>query len=306
VTLTSRTTLAVPAPFDLRIALFGHGWIDLAPHRWDHEARTWRFALAASDVAVRQDGTRLRITVADARRPAPAHLATIRAMVARMLRLDEDFTPFWRLCAREPARRWVALLGAGRLLRSPSRFEDLLKLLLTTNCSWAATKQMTARLVAALGARTPGGERSFPDAAACAGQPERFWRDVVRAGYRARACRELSIAFASDGLEEELASFADREALRARLSDLLGFGPYAVGQALRLFGHYAELALDSWCRNQFARARARRKPPSDHAIGREYRAYGDWAGLVLWTDLTAPWFAGEPPFGTSTRAGRQG
>ena len=59
----------------------------------------------------------------------------IRNAVGTMLRLNEDLGPFWRVCRKTPRLKWVARRGAGRLMRSPTLFEDLIKLLFTTNCN---------------------------------------------------------------------------------------------------------------------------------------------------------------------------
>ena len=298
---TVRFTLAPPRPFDLRVALFGHGWIDLAPHSWDEKARRFTTVVAiretAADVEVVQRGRPLVVTVAAPRAGDPARVrAGVRAALRRMLRLDHDFSSFWSLCAREKRLRWVARRGAGRMMAGATLFEDLLKLLLTTNCSWAATRLMVSRLVDALGPRSPAGRAAFPDATLCAAQRELFWRDVVRAGYRARACRELSERFAAD------ARFAGRfedpalatEELRDRLASLHGFGPYAAGQALRLLGRHDDLALDSWCRAKLAQQAGRTRPPADRTIERAYAPYAEHRGLVLWMDLTREWH-GEAP-----------
>jgi N-glycosylase/DNA lyase len=292
-----RFRLRVAAPFDLRVALFGHGWIDLAPNVWDEAMRTLHTVLSvgrrSADVVVRQDGGALAVAADFGRappRPAIAR-ASLGAQLARMLRLAHDYEPFWRRCRAEARLRWVARRGAGRLLAGATLFEDLMKLLFTTNCSWAATRLMARRLVDALGAAAPSGARAFPDAASCAAQRESFWRDVVRAGYRARACRELAAGFASGRIAEE--RFAEgglpTEEVRRRLLALHGFGPYAAGQALRLLGRHDDLALDSWCRAKIAQQTGRRRPPPDRAIERAYAGFDEHRGLVLWMDLTREW-----------------
>lgn len=166
-----------------------------------------------------------------------------------------------------------------------------MKLLFTTNCSWAATRKMTANLVAALGEEAPSGQRAFPTPEACAEQDGSFYREVVRAGYRAEACVALARAFAEGGLSDERLRARDvaTDELRSRLLALRGFGPYAAGQALRLAGHYDDLALDSWCRGKLARLQGRRRPPKDAAIERAYRLFGSYRGLALWMDLTSDW-----------------
>ncbi len=286
-------------PFELELALFGHGWVDLSPFQWFPEARRLEFALRAGRLAIgailTQKGGNLEIGTL-ARRPLEfRERAGVRSQVGRMLRLGEDFGTFWGLCRRSPARAWVARRGAGRLLRAPTLFEDLMKILFTTNCTWAATRLMCRRLVEALGTRTPLGNRTFPGFRACARQGEAFFRNEIRAGYRAASAYRLACAFAENSLNQR--ALEDPELpigeLRARLQALPGFGPYAAGQALRLLGRYDDLALDSWVRAQMARRKGRRKPPSDRAIEREYHAFGSWRGLVLWMDLTARWHGEE-------------
>ncbi len=290
----AKLTIAAPQPFELSLVLRGHGWVALAPHRFDEPAATWvvplRLGATTALATVRQPRRQLEVTLqADRQLSAKAQQLAV-AQLRHMLRLDDDLGAFWQACRGHERLDWVARRGGGRLLRSAGLFEDLMKLLFTTNCSWAATESMTRNLVGALGPLAADGTRAFPDAAACA-RDEAFYRDVVRAGYRARACVELATRFAGGELTD--AQFLDPElptaALRKRLLALHGFGPYAAGQALRLLGRYDDLALDSWCRATIARLLGRKRPPSDTAIARRYRPFGTFAGLALWCDLTTEW-----------------
>ena len=289
-----RFTLKPPAPFELKLALFGHGWIDLAPNEWDESTQTWRTVIGradgADDVADLEARATPRGLLIRLAGRAPRR-ADATAALDRMLRLHHDFTPFWKQCAATPGLEWVARRGAGRLLAGATLFEDLVKLVFTTNCSWAATRLMTSRLIAALGTPALSGRRAFPPPAACAREPERFWRDVVRAGYRARALHALADRFASGELAAD--QFEDRalptEEVRRRLLALDGFGPYAAGQALRLLGRHDDLALDSWCRAKLAQRLGKKRAPSDRTIERRFARFGAERGLVLWMELTADW-----------------
>ncbi|MBK8975957.1 MAG: Fe-S cluster assembly protein HesB [Planctomycetes bacterium] len=290
------------APFLLRTAVEGHGWFDLAPHVWDRATQTLDTVLDAggsgADVRVRPaagDGVRVVVrAVGD----AAGVRAELRGALRRMLRLDEDLEPFWRLCDTRESHRWVRARGVGRLLRGPTLFEDLLKVLFTTNCSWGLTRTMCTRVVEVCGAPAPSGRRAFPSAAACARLSEADWRDQVRAGYRAPHARWLADAFASGALQA--AGFEDpdlpTDELRRRLLALRGFGPYAAGQVLRLLGHYDDLALDSWCRARGAQLAGRSRPPADAWFERRYRGFGRYRGLGLWTELTADWHMDAPRF----------
>lgn len=50
----------------------------------------------------------------------------------------------------EPDLAWV-VRGAGRMIRSPTVFEDVVKTICTTNCAWSATIRMVSALVEHLG-----------------------------------------------------------------------------------------------------------------------------------------------------------
>ena len=63
----------------------------------------------------------------------------------------------------------------------------------------------------------------------------------------------------------------------------------AAENLLKLIGRYDGLALDSWTRAQFARARNNGRVASDKKIARFYARFNSWRGLVLWCDMTRHW-----------------
>ncbi len=291
---TRAVAIAVAAPFDLHLCLNGHGWVALAPHCFDEGTCTLTTVLRLGDDAVdatlRQDSPRsLELRLVGARAIAAKAGQVAAAQIAHMLRLHDDLTTFHAKCHRDARLQWVPRRGAGRLLRSASVFEDLMKLLFTTNTTWAGTEAMTRNLVAAAGSLAPSSARAFPTAGQCVREPA-FYRDVVRTGYRANAAVALATRFASGELSDAtfLAPQSSVE-LWERLLALQGFGPYAAGQAMRLCGHYDKLALDSWCRARLAAMSGRKKAPADRTIERRYAKWAPFQGLALWLDLTADW-----------------
>jgi 3-methyladenine DNA glycosylase/8-oxoguanine DNA glycosylase len=170
------------------------------------------------------------------------------------------------------------------------------KTLCTTNCSWALTRLMVERLCATLGEEGPGGERAFPTAAAMAARPEAFYRETIRAGYRAPFLAALAGDVASGALDLEALRGSDvpTDELLRRLRALRGFGPYAAEHLLRLLGRHDHLALDSWTRAKLARLRGKRRPPTDRTLRRWYAPYGPWAGLAMWLEVTADWHGDRP------------
>lgn len=286
--------------FDFRLTVHGHGWVDLSPFQWDDSTRQLATAVAvgrrAVDVSVRHKGDSVVATIVSSTPLSATETRRARAAIPHMLRLDEDLAAFWAMCRDVDGFEWVAERKAGRILRSASVFEDLMKLLFTTNCSWAATRLMNQRLIDALGTRAPSGARAFPAPSKCAAQDEAFYREVVKAGYRAKSCIAIAEMFASGAVDE--AWFTDHslacDEVRERLLALPGFGPYAAGQAMRTLGHYKDLALDSWCRAKLCQFSGKKKPPTDRAVARRFARFDPFDGLALWMHLTAPWHHANP------------
>jgi len=215
--------------------------------------------------------------------------------VRHMFRLDEDLARFYDAVSTEPEFEWIRHEGAGRLLRSPTVFEDLVKMICTTNCSWALTEKMTNGLVGELGRESDDGRKSFPAPEAMAEQPVSFFRDKIRAGYRAPYLKELVQRIAAGELDVEswLHSELPHNEFMKELKSVKGVGNYAAENLLKLIGRYDGLALDSWTRAQFAKARNNGRAASDKKISRFYARFDSWRGLALWCDMTRHWLDPE-------------
>jgi 3-methyladenine DNA glycosylase/8-oxoguanine DNA glycosylase len=268
-------------PVDFKRTLASHGVADLLPNRIDDERWTFETTL---DIGGRAHAVRLsegspgHARVEGAKRALP--------VIRHMLRLDEDLSRFYALVADDPELSWVTA-GAGRMLRSPTVFEDIVKTVCTTNVAWGGTVRMVSALVEHLGI----GGRTFPSPQAMAEAPEDFYRDVARAGYRGPYLRAIARAVADGSLDlEELDGRSDvpDEEVALRLLALPGVGPYAAAHVMMLLGRYGRLILDSWTRPTYARL-AQRKTVKDTTIERRFRRYRDFAGLAFWLYLTRDW-----------------
>lgn len=294
-------------PVDLRRTINSHGLTTLPPMRPVDDERALEITLALPRSGPRTvavaDGRpgHARIAV-HGRAPSAAGGAAIVAAVRHLLALDRDLSAFYLQAGDDPDLAW-SCAGAGRMIRSQTVFEDVVKTICTTNCAWSATERMVAALVAHLGERAPGAPpagphgRAFPTPAAMAQAGEEFYRDVVRAGYRGRSLMGLAEAVASGALDLEALGDAPREALsdeevEAALLALPGVGPYAAAHVMLLLGRSSRLILDSWTRPAYARLLGRRSV-SDRAIERRFRRYGPWAGLAFWLALTRRWVPEE-------------
>jgi N-glycosylase/DNA lyase len=217
--------------------------------------------------------------------------------VSRCFRLGDDLGPFHRLIADDPAYRWIAQRRAGRLLRSPTVFEDLVKMICTTNCSWALTTAMVRNLCNVFGRSFDGARRAFPSPEAIAATSEAFLRRKVKAGYRAPYLLELARAVDSGRTNPELWMDPSLPAseVYGQLRAIKGVGDYAAGNMLKLLGRYEYLGLDSWVRAQYARLHHGGRRVKDSTIARRYRQFGQWRGLLFWLEMTREWYDSKFP-----------
>jgi 3-methyladenine DNA glycosylase/8-oxoguanine DNA glycosylase len=283
-------------PVDLRRTLLSHGFVELPPMRLDENVPALEVTLAvegrARTVEIRP-GRRghARVSVLG-RQPSTRNAEKIVARARHVLALDEDLSDFYQLVTDDPELSWAAG-GAGRMIRAPSVFEDVVKTICTTNTAWSATRRMVTALVTNLGATAPGGRHAFPTAEAMAGADEHFYKEVVRSGYRGPYFRAIATDVAEGRLDLELLldpELPDDE-VTERLLALPGVGPYATAQMLMLLGRYSRLILDSWSRPKYAQLNGRKA--SDKTIERRFRRYKQYAGLAFWLYVTRDWIA-EP------------
>src|SRR6266545_2802781 len=243
---------------DLRRTIASHGVADLPPNRIDEEAWTLELTLpldGRTPRTVRVSAGRAGHARLDVlgRPPGAAGLDQLRSAVAHVLRLDEDLTPFYEVAAADADLAW-ATAGGGRMLRSPTVFEEVVKTICTTNCTWSATVRMVGALVEHLGEPAAGSPpdgpfgRAFPN-------PE---------------------------------AMAPADELAARLLALPGVGPYAAAHVMMLLGRYSRLILDSWTRPKYLRVSGAKRA-KDSTIERRFRRHGPYAGLAFWLYLTRDW-----------------
>lgn len=296
-----RVRLRVPTPpgFVYKRTLNSHGWRTLAPFQVDRQNRlhgvvarprggalAYRLAPSAKGISV---ATHEPLDADDRR--------LLRDTTRRVLNLDLDLTGFHAVVRRVDGMQWMAATDSGRFLRSASAFEDLVKLVLTTNCSWAFTTRMVRALVECYGVETAEGLRAFPDAATIAKAGARRLRQRVRAGYRAPLLARLARQVAEGRTEPESwnRDTRDPQELRQDLLALPGVGPYVAENLLRFLGRPAGLGLDSWLRAKYARVYHGGRRVTDRTIARRYARFGSWGGLALWCEMTRDWFEGDDP-----------
>jgi 3-methyladenine DNA glycosylase/8-oxoguanine DNA glycosylase len=275
-------------PISFARTIYSHGCAQLPPVAVHAEPLVYQRALRAGgkivDVAMHSRDGKLVVETARPLRRADATL--VEAAIARMFRLGDDLSPFYTLIANDDSLSWAAH-GAGRILASPSVFEDVIKTICTTNCAWSGTIRMT-RALADLG----GG--AFPDASVMAHAPDSWFRDVARMGYRGAYVRAIArdVATGKLDLEALLDQRCEDEEVERRLLELPGIGPYGAAHVMQLLGRHRQLVLDSWTRPKYRRL-AGKKRAADSTIRRAFARYSSYAGLAFWLYLTRDWLPDE-------------
>ncbi|QDU62117.1 hypothetical protein Pan216_29830 [Planctomycetes bacterium Pan216] len=298
------TVLEPSDRFSLRTIVFSHGWYDLPPFHWDPEQETLTTSarlLGRAVLLTLHAPTRSELTLeVDCKGRVPKRLegAAIE-LVTTMLGLDGEVDDFFSAAGKRYA--WARRIGAGRLLRSPSAFEDAVKMLATTNCSWSLTRSMVNKLVGELGDIGPGGRRLFPTPGAMADQPVSFYKSRIRAGYRSESLQRFAAQVVDGTVDPERWPVWEgtTEELIAEIVQLRGFGCYAAENLCKLFGRFDYLGLDSWCLKKYTTLHG---PQEDvaKAIRAKYEQFGRWKGLALWLDLTRDWHEGSAQEETAT------
>jgi 3-methyladenine DNA glycosylase/8-oxoguanine DNA glycosylase len=285
--------LETPKIFDFKRTVLSHGWSQLAPFQIDTE--NWKL----DGVLVAEKPHHVEITEAEKglnikifSQPVSAQKnEKILGDIRHIFRFDDDLGEFYKLTKSEKKFAWIAKQNAGRLLRSPTVFEDLVKTICTTNCNWAMTKIMTTNLVEKLGEISENGKKAFPTAEAMAKMPVEFYKDEIRAGYRALYFKELTEKIVKGALDVEswLNSDLPTKELKKEMKRVKGVGDYAAENLLKLLGRYDGLALDSFLRGGFYKKHNNEIVCNDKDIAAHYERFGKWRGLAIWCDMTEKW-----------------
>ena len=292
-------------PVNLQRTLIGHGVTTLAPAQVDETNIVFDITLPFPGFGVRamriEPGIPGYARVIGWEFPeTPEAYATLEQAARWLMRMETDLSPLYEAARNDPDLAWITT-GAGRMGRCNTVFEDVIKTVLTTNCAWSATIRMVTALVQNLGEPAPVIEgftphRAFPTPEAMAAKDEAFYREIVRAGYRAKPLRAIAEMVATGAIDLErmaLASPAELpdDEMRAELLALPGIGPYAAAHAMMMIGRPSRLILDSSTRPKYAKLTG--SAASDAEIEARFAPYGDYAGLAFWLFVTRDWFPEE-------------
>ncbi len=243
-------TIRPPEDYLLPRDTCSYGYFVLWPNRWlvPEQALLRALSLAEGAATARisqpgaSPGSPLRVRFD--RSLSRIEQGEARALIARMLRLDEDAMHIKGFHWVD--RRWRKS-GRGRLFRSPTLFEDVIKTVTSCNVAWPSTVKMNERLCAVCGRRAPSGMHTFPTPERLARTRAGTLRGRCRVGYRDQRIIDLARMFTRGEIDEAWLTdpaTSDDDAF-AFLKTLPGIGPYAAGNIMQLLGRYSYLALDT-------------------------------------------------------------
>ena len=295
---TTRITIYPAAPFNFEATAYSHGWSVLAPNAWDKERQALRrvhrleqghVVLLDIQGSASSEAPEIHVAVHHAEALSPILQSQIRNDVVQMFRVEEDLSEFYALC-NQRGGQWERLTaGLGRLLRSSSFFEDVVKTILTTNIQWGGTKRMVEALITAFGEPYLGDEnlRAFPAPEAIAAVSAESFAEAVRLGYRGPYIHHLARQVVSGDLQLEALSASDlpTSELKKELLAIKGVGPYAAATLLMLLGRYDELAVDTEFRKFVSEKYFQGEWPGQQKAMSVYEDWERWKYLAFWFDI---------------------
>ena len=281
-------SLSARRPFNFLSVVNSHGWRQLAPFSYDENSNTLSYVLRLSngrvvELNMRDGGDGVAVETEKLEKNERREAAD---SVQWMFGLDMDFARFYTTSRAEPKLARARKLALGRVLRSPTLFEDVIKTILTTNTLWTATKNMTLKLVNELGEALPDDEnkKSFPTAQAIAASSPEFLKEKIRVGYRAPAIHQLAVRVASGTLDLESLKTSDLPTLELRkeLLKINGVGPYAAANLLLILGRSDFIPIDSWALKLVSHEWYRGKAVTPKDVEKRFEKWGEFKGLAYW------------------------
>lgn len=281
--------LPAQPPFSLPPVIRSHGWIQLAPfaavtpyHDFTYLDHLQTGRVASWHVQAHDGGVLVTVD----RDLSPAERRETEAKATWMLGLDQDLAPFYAIARKEPKLAPVVEKGAGRILRSPTLFEDTVKTILTTNTAWSGTIRMARALVDLYGEPSPQdeGRRAFPTPQRLAQADVEALRQDARLGYRAPYVYALAERVARGDLDLEALKSTDLPTpeLRKELLAIKGIGAYAAANLLMLLGRTDYIPIDSWALKMVSNEFHGGQPIGPQEVEEAFAPWGPWKGMAFW------------------------
>jgi 3-methyladenine DNA glycosylase/8-oxoguanine DNA glycosylase len=281
-------SLPARKPFRFLSVVQSHGWYQLAPFHLDEESNTLHYILQLANGRVVELKMRDAVDgiIVETDKLDKSERQEVAGKVTWMFGLDMDFSRFYAASRGEPKLKRVKQRSLGRVLRSPTVFEDVIKTILTTNTLWGATKNMTRKLVEKFGTRMDDvtEQRAFPSPASIAASSPEILKEAIRVGYRAPAIHQLAVRVANRQLDLESLKTSSLPTLELRkeLMRINGVGPYAAANLLMILGRHDFIPIDSYALKMVSHEWYKGKPITAKEVEKRFEKWGEFKGLAFW------------------------
>ncbi|KAM6570827.1 hypothetical protein CsatA_014907 [Cannabis sativa] len=310
--------------FSMEKSVCNHGFFMMPPNVWIPSSKSLKRPFRLAD-----DATSLTLTISHYNnylyvRHSSKTIITIKdqfaiqEQIVRMLRITEndgkDLREFHKVCPQAKE------IGFGRLFRSPSLFEDVIKSILLCNCTWGRTLKMAEALCELqfditqnnLGRR--GVKRklmfpkeredgsvvkmlgNFPNAREIGDLDESYFmkRMSPLLGYRAKHIYKMAKDIHNSGtlsiVMRELEEASEKRLVREDMimNKIKGFGPFASANILMCLSYYQKIPVDSETIRHLQQVHGRKKC-NKKTIGKEvketYDKYAPFQCLAYWMEM---------------------
>jgi len=283
-----RFTLSARPPFNFQSVLQSHGWGQCLPFRPGDEPESLAYTLRLSSsrvidmqISAAPDGIQIQTD-----QLAASEKKEASSILTWMFGLNMDLAPFYDAIRGKAPLAHIEKRAMGRVLRSPTFFEDVIRTILTTNTLWAATIRMTANLVGQFGeplTSTPE-LKAFPTPKTLSTVSEVQLREQTRLGYRAPYILNLAQRVVSCDLDVEAFKTSSLPTLdlRKELMKIQGIGPYAAANLLMILGRGDFLPIDTWALKMVSQEWHGGQTVTPAQVQAAFEKWGEWKGMVYW------------------------
>lgn len=278
--------------FNFKAAVKDHGWWMLSPNHWNEEAQLFYRPVRLSTgknvvLSISSSDGYLVVQTENDILLNGNESQEINEHVSWVFRLEENFEPFYAMSRYYGELLQLPAKRKGRLLRSPTLFEDVVKVILTTNTTWQQTVNMTNNLVNGLGEEvvtTSQNEfKTFPTPENVLEAGESYLKEHVRVGYRSAYIIDAATKTLNDSFDLE--SFKNSKRDINELKKIKGVGPYAFNTLSMLLGKYNSLPIDSEYKKHVQNKYFDGEKPSKQELESVYDKWGDYKFLAYWYDM---------------------
>ncbi len=298
-----------PAGFDLARTVLSHGFHQVPPFFWDASSGRLDISVRPDSLVPRLPGQSragsvpILVSVTQARearkvvlhvkvrgraRASSAPLkAFVQTLVTHVLDLDRDLREFHRVCGTYEPLSWARRAHAGRIMRCPDVFTDVVVSICGTNTTWTQAVRSVWRLCTIAPRPLESSPPCFPTAPEILAAGAAHLVDTARVGYRHRAILEMCSMVVERRLDLStvLDPAADGPSLRELFRSLPGIGPITARYLATVHGRADELAVDSLVLRYIGDKYHRGRKPTARAVQRRYERFGDQRALAYWFEF---------------------